>query len=177
MKKPLAAAIAATALLALTGCVQSMPTGGSAVTTPSETPSPTPTTATASQFASVVSENSKSWVQFEDERFKCNLAMGDENSDALGAATAQACAFQAKTLTITATTTLNSFDRLGEPPAEISDLVARTRKILGPISKLDPEPCVKAPTSAACDENRTTFTFPTMGLSGVIDAWKPYTKG
>ncbi|WP_144628958.1 hypothetical protein [Arthrobacter woluwensis] len=181
MKKSLVTLGAAgAALLLLTGCVQGLEQSSSK-STPTSAEATTETTtapaATTAQFASVVAENSPSWQEFETDRVKCNLAIGNGSSPATDTATATVCAYQMKTLTITASNALAAFDRLGEPPAELSELVTRTRTALTPVSKLDADTCYKAPTTVACGESRTTFTLPTLGLSGIVDAWKPYTKG
>ncbi|QTF70624.1 hypothetical protein [Arthrobacter woluwensis] len=177
MKKSLVSlGTAGAALLLLTGCVQSLDQSSSK-SAPAAAETTTAAAATTAQFASVVAENSPSWQAFETDRVKCNLAIGNGSYEATDTATATACAYQMKTLTITASNTLAAFDRLGEPPAEISELVTRTRTALTPVSKLDADTCYKAPTTVACGESRTTFTLPTLGLSGVVDAWKPYTKG
>lgn len=134
--------------LALTACG-----GDTEAAAPEPTPTPTETTATVSQFASVFAEFDVPAALSEIER-NCGVFMEHAKEPI--------CNANVLTLEYTATGLAGQLRELGEPPAEIADLVARTTTaadglvVAAERAKRDPMGVVRA----------------RMDFPG--DAWKPY---
>lgn len=169
------APLALSVLLLLTAC-------GSNANTTASTASPTvaPTTASApsaatAQFASIISEQAEDWREYNDGTKDCIAAgYGETVADK---ATVVACGYAIKTFAITSSTASRNIQALGAPPAEISDLVARTEKVLGLVKDVGVDTaCAGDPLSEKCGLATISINNYASELVNILDAWKLYTN-
>ncbi|MDQ0755778.1 hypothetical protein [Arthrobacter sp. B3I4] len=174
--RPLTAALVL-AVFSLTGCTGASPVAGTSPTTSSATasatPSPTPT-ATIAQFASILTEEEKTWRDYNDNITKCAFAsIGKAPIDKVQSTT---CKYTVQTVTVTAKTAARKFRALPTPPAEISNLRTRTLSALDSLAAVEATTACKDTQSSACDDAETLANGAIRPLISVLDAWRPYTK-
>ncbi|MEV8182797.1 hypothetical protein [Specibacter sp. NPDC078692] len=171
MKNLLKSLAVVASLLLLVGC------RASNAPAPVQEPTPTPVAATASpeQLASVITEHETSWREYEEDIVDCALAsiVGKSVMDEIMALT---CKTTSSTVAMTANAAARDLRKLDAPPAEMSDLVARTLLALDNLGATGADTeCIEDRESEACENAATLANGAIRPLVSVLDAWKPYT--
>ncbi|WP_343319262.1 hypothetical protein AAFM46_02180 [Arthrobacter sp. TMP15] len=167
--------LALTASLALAGCSSAAPDAMAAATTPDASTAAAvevPAGPTASQFASIISEQEADWREYDAKVPECVSASYDDS--AIGNALQIACGYTVSTIGLTSKTAARNLTELGEPPAELAALVARTVGVLELIrDEKAGEVCETGSDEECALATMSTNTFASE-LTSVLDAWKPY---
>lgn len=133
---------------------------------------PTTTTATVEQYASVVAEEKADLEEYIANVEECSLG-GWEADSLLCPLTPLTLSAQASTLAVRFSDEARDDLRLDPPPAEIEDLVQRTREASQKVVETA-DIVNECSTYEECEAEWFDLQLATSELQGVIDAWTPY---